>query len=483
MFVVILSTVQQITVILPFIPRKTFGIVSVAGSGGGAVALIAVLEGIIDCREAVPGGLRGDKFTQVIKVAKEKYGFDIKVSASGKAETILSEDNLAELEKKIKAIPQDTHKTKIPALLDPVLKEMAELNQAQGDAILLHTIKDHFDFKSDDLKGYETVLKYYRKEPKKDEARKSLSKAKLLEILHDEQGNMMIHPAQDYTDGIMVFTVKVKDTPCLITSDRRLFSLEDASQEGFVIKHDTVDTSRFSAKGVASYLDGKYEISIPALYEKIYSYVKRFIHFPDEEYLSYVILWVMGTYVFMIFRYYPYVWLNAEKQSGKTLLMEVLSAVAFNGELIISPTESIIFRDISNNLITMFIDEVEQLRKRDKDTYGALMGILNAGFNKAGVVKRSESTGQGGFVVKPYSVYSPKMFAGISEIDDVLQDRTFRIPLLRKKDNETTQRYKGTPEILGLQRRSETIFMSLPLPMLRTWRSIITKRGKTSSRV
>lgn len=68
------------------------------------------------------------------------------------------------------------------------------------------------------------------------------------------------------------------------------------------------------------------------------------------------------------------------------------------------------------------------------------------------MVKRSESTGQGGFVVKAYSAYSPKMFAGISEIDDVLQDRTVRIPLLRKKDVETTQRYKGTPEILELQR-------------------------------
>jgi hypothetical protein len=44
------------------------------------------------------------------------------------------------------------------------------------------------------------------------------------------------------------------------------------------------------------------------------------------------------------------------------------------------------------------------------------------------------------------------MFAGISEIDDVLQDRTVRIPLLRKKDDETVQRYKGTPEILELQR-------------------------------
>ncbi len=419
------------------------------GSGGGALSLIAVLEGVIQCSEAVTGGLRGDKFNETLRLAKDVYGFDVKARQT---EMILSEDKITAFEAKIKAIPKDTSPVKIPALLDPILKEIAGFNIAQGDALLKHTIKEHFGFTNDDLKSYEKVLKGYRKEPKDDGAHKFLSKAELIEILHDEQGNMTVHPAQDYTDGIMVFTVKVKDTPCLVTSDKRLFPLTDALQEGFDIKHDTVDTARFSAKGVTAFLDGKYEVNIPALYEKIYSYVKRFIHFPDEAYLSYVSLWVMGTYVFMIFRYYPYVWLNAEKASGKTLLMEVLSAVAFNGELITNPTESVIFRDISNNLITMFIDEVEQLRKRDKDTYGSLISLLNAGFNKAGVVKRSESTGQGGFVVKAYSAYSPKMFAGISEIDDVLQDRTVRIPLLRKKDDETVQRYKGTPEILELQR-------------------------------
>ena len=422
------------------------------GTGGGALSLIAVLDGVIQCHEAVAGALRGDKFTETLRLAKDVYGFDVKIKPLIQAETILSEDKITALETKIKAIPPNTAPVKIPALLDSLLKEIAGFNIAQGDALLKHTIKEHFGFTNDDLKSYEKVLKGYRKEPKDDEARKSLSKAELIEILHDEQGNVTIHPAQDYTDGLMVFTVKVKDTPCLITSDRRLFALEDAPQEGFVIKHGTVDTARFSAKGVTAFLDGKYEVSIPALYEKIYSYVKRFIHFPDEAYLSYVSLWVMGTYVFMIFRYYPYVWLNAEKASGKTLLMEVLSAVAFNGELITNPTESVIFRDISNNLITMFIDEVEQLRKRDKDTYGSLISLLNNGFNKAGVVKRSEATGQGGFVVKSYSAYSPKMFAGISEIDDVLQDRTVRIPLLRKKDDEIVQRYKGTPEILELQR-------------------------------
>jgi len=421
------------------------------GSGGGAMALIGVLEGIIDCREAIPGALRSDKFSQALKVAKEKYGFNVKVPSPGNAEPILSEDKLAELEEKIKAIPKDTHKAKIPALLDPVLKEIAGLNPAQADAILKYTIKEHFSFTNDDLKGYERVLKGYRKEPKETESRR-MSKEDLIEILTLEEGSRTVHPAQDFSAGIMSFTVAIKDTLCLVTSDKRLCPFEDAESEGIILKHTSVDTARFSYKGIRTFVEGNYTVSIPGVYWKVYNYIKRFICFPNEAYLSFVTLWVMGTYLFMIFRYYPYVWLHAEKQSGKTLLMETLSPIAFNGEHIINPTESVIFRDISNNLITMFIDEVEQLRKRDKDTYGSLISILNAGFNKTGVVKRTESTHQGGFVVKAYSAYSPKMFAGINDIDDVLQDRTVRIPLLRKKDDEAVQRYKETAEIIDLQR-------------------------------
>ena len=49
-------------------------------SGGGAIFLVAVLESIIECCDAKPGGLRDDKFKQTLNVAKEKYGFDIKDS-------------------------------------------------------------------------------------------------------------------------------------------------------------------------------------------------------------------------------------------------------------------------------------------------------------------------------------------------------------------------------------------------------------------
>lgn len=421
------------------------------GSGGGAVALIAVLEGIIDCTEAGSGNLKGDRFVETLKIAKEKYGFDVSVSSKTETKPILSEDKLEELEKKIRGIASDTHKAKIPSLLDPLLKEMVNLNPAQTDAILKYTIKEHFGFTNDDLKGYEKVLKEYRKEPKEEQS-KRLSREDLIDILKDEEGSLLVHPAQDFINGIMTFGVNLRDSSCLVISDKRLCSFEDSEFDGFALKHDSLDTSRFSYQGVVSFIENDQTVNIPALFNKIHNYIKRFICFPEEAFLSYLTLWVMGTYVFMIFRYYPYVWLNAEKGSGKTLLMEILSGIAFNGDLITNPTESVIFRDISNNLITMFIDEVEQLRKRDKDTYGSLISILNAGFNKSGVVKRTEGNGKGSFVVKAYNAYSPKMFAGINDIDDVLQDRTVRIPLLRKKEGETVQRYKETAEIVNTQR-------------------------------
>ena len=44
------------------------------GSGGGAMGLIAVLEGITDCAQAIPGGLRGKNFIKTKEIAREKYG-------------------------------------------------------------------------------------------------------------------------------------------------------------------------------------------------------------------------------------------------------------------------------------------------------------------------------------------------------------------------------------------------------------------------
>ncbi|GEM_PF-2755513 len=69
------------------------------GTGGGALLLIAILEKIIDCSEARPGGLKGEKFLETCRIAKEKYGFDIKKVGGkklpqGEILTRLCEDNI-----------------------------------------------------------------------------------------------------------------------------------------------------------------------------------------------------------------------------------------------------------------------------------------------------------------------------------------------------------------------------------------------------
>ena len=50
-------------------------------SGGSVLEWIAVSEGVIDCSEAVPGVLRGDRFWRVLETAHEKYGLSKEIAA------------------------------------------------------------------------------------------------------------------------------------------------------------------------------------------------------------------------------------------------------------------------------------------------------------------------------------------------------------------------------------------------------------------
>jgi hypothetical protein len=419
-------------------------------SGGGPLSLVAVLEKVIGCEEAKPEGLRGEKFKRVLGIARQKYNLDIKLTSN-----LLTPGEIAEIKNEIFLIPKDTAKVELPVLLEPILQKISRVSVPQGEAFLSQEIKDHFGLKTNEVKGYEKALSAYRKQTKSDDFKMPQSREEIMDLLSKEGGKNTVHPAQDYTNGILNFAVKINGEPYIVTSDRQLFEIEFAEQSGMPLRHKIVEEARFSHNGIKAFIgsDDSNIGDMVIVYIQVRKYIERYISFSDSEHLDFIALWVIGTYFFMIFRYYPYVWINAEKGSGKTLLMEVLFPLAFNGELITNPTEAVIFRDISNNLTTMFVDEVEQLRKHDKEICGSLISILNSGFNKSGSVKRVEKSQKEGFVVKKYNSYSPKMFAGINEIDDVLQDRTVKIQLLRKKDDDEVHRYKDTAEIQNEQYR------------------------------
>lgn len=274
----------------------------------------------------------------------------------------------------------------------------------------------------------------------------------IIDLLEKTIHNKTINPSQDFIDGVMYYAVSVDGSPYLVTSEKKIVSFSQAKEMGIKFKTTSLDIFRFSQEGILKYYRDHKEVKISELYELIYNLLGDYIFLKNDSHRKFLSVWVIGTYVFKMFRYYPYVWLTAEKGSGKTLLMEILSELCFNGDMSSNATEATIFRDVHNNSITMFLDEVEKLGKKDAEQYGAIMSILNTGFSNSGIVKRAGSKNQN-FAIQRFSTYSPKMVAGIKEIDDVVQDRTIKISMFKKKRVEKTERYKATDALIETQKR------------------------------
>lgn len=330
---------------------------------------------------------------------------------------------------------------------------IAELPEAVGEH---GDVSDYFqklggataDFDEDVLR---TAKPY---EPEKE------AQAELMTALEAAQNRRLVHPAQDFVQGVMYYAVAKIERPkeagkppelYLLTSERRLLTRSHGRATGLVFLHEDVQRPALSKTGIEGFLQGSGGVSPAVLHRELQAYILAFIVLKEPAYGSFLALWTMGTYVHRIFRYYPYVWLNSlVKGSGKTLLMEILQPVVFNGMLVVSPSPAIMYRYVSENAPTFMIDEMEKMRRADRERHGEIMAILNAGFNRNGTVMRCEPAGGGKFRWVAYSTYCPKMFAGLSELDDLLRDRTIRLDMI-KKAGEPVEPYHETEAIEALQ--------------------------------
>ena len=278
--------------------------------------------------------------------------------------------------------------------------------------------------------------------------------ADVYEELKSNKNLTNIHPAQDYSDGIFYYGIKLKDDRFLITSTKKCIPFSKCTAEGISLAKATFDVSGFPASGVIRFFESNEPVNVFRTFDDIRQYIRRYVHFSDDQVYSFLSLWVMGTYAFRAFRYFPYLHLNGEKGSGKTLLMEILRPIVFNGQMMVSSTEAVIFRDIQNNFPTLFLDEIERLRKDDRERHGAIMDVLKAGFSRTGTVKRCG--GQNKDTVMTFSCYSPKILAGISDLDDVLRDRTITLHTVRRLASEKVDPYRENQATLLLHEEIRT---------------------------
>jgi hypothetical protein len=257
----------------------------------------------------------------------------------------------------------------------------------------------------------------------------------------DQQQLIVLHPMQDMIDEIIYFGMRHNGEDYIVNSNNEIVSLQQATANGMILRTTSVEGSRLSFSTVLRF-QTEPAFPIPSeAYKQVLAYIKNVIFLREIELYDVITVWIMGTYMFRSFRYFPYLHLRAEKGSGKTLLMEILSAVAFNGQVLTNPNASTVLRLIKSTLPTLFIDEAEGLFSK---TRSELMAILNTGFSKSGVVIKKD---------EEYSSFCPKCFASINDINDVLLDRVITVRMVRKTVEERRELYRENP--LMLRRQSE----------------------------
>lgn len=169
--------------------------------------------------------------------------------------------------------------------------------------------------------------------------------------------------------------------------------------------------------------------------------IRCFLFFKDERTPLLIATWIVATYVYKRFHYFPILWINSPvMRCGKSKLIDVIDKLAWNSSgstIIASPAA--LFRMASDGC-TFLADEVESLKNSDREQYGAIMTILNAGFAPGAVVPRLEKTKGGGFELKRFAVYGPKVLAGINTVTETIKDRSLLIRMTRKAPGETVER-------------------------------------------
>jgi hypothetical protein len=182
------------------------------------------------------------------------------------------------------------------------------------------------------------------------------------------------------------------------------------------------------------------EANAPVLVEEVASFIERFVFLPEPSLYKLIALWVIGTHLHNEFEYFGYLFIHSpEPQSGKSRLLEVLHLLVANSSGIqVSPTESFMFRTASHH--TQLLDELDSSSNREY-----LRSVLNAGFQRGGIVSRMGEQPGGEYQPQEFPVFGPRALAGIGTkiLDVTTRDRSFMIRMARQKRSERRERLRG----------------------------------------
>lgn len=239
---------------------------------------------------------------------------------------------------------------------------------------------------------------------------------------------------QEFRDRALSIGVLFDGQPYVIRGDREIVSAEEFGAVNYGLSN-----VRFSKEGMKRFLRGD-AISGPELLERLEAFLRRFVVM-GEDLPALLALWLIGTYCYTVFEYFPYLVLRSpEKRCGKSRTLDLIAMLGFNAhQPTSSPTEAQIFREPREDGGVQIYDEMENMTG-DKERWSAVTSVFNAGFHKGQVVTRYRKSSQGQ-QKETFETYVPRAIASISSLESTLEDRSILLMMQRLLPGQQTERF------------------------------------------
>jgi hypothetical protein len=201
----------------------------------------------------------------------------------------------------------------------------------------------------------------------------------------------------------------------------------------------------WSGAGVKRFLAG--ERPDPAeVFRRVAGVVDRFIDFSrslasQETMCEMTACFVLSTYFLDALNVVGYLWPNGESGAGKTTYLDVITEMAYLGQVILAGSSYPTLRDLADYGATLAFDDAEAVmdtRRTDPDK----RTLLLAGSRRGATIAVKELVGDR-WETRHVSTFCARLFSAIRLPDPVLGSRSIVVPLVRSGD---PHRAKANPQ-------------------------------------
>jgi hypothetical protein len=197
-------------------------------------------------------------------------------------------------------------------------------------------------------------------------------------------------------------------------------------------------------KVIAAVIERAASVDLVAYLEAVRTFLTRYVAFPSEHEPVAIALWVAHAHRVELFETSPILAItSAEKQSGKTRLLDCLELLVPHPFRCVIPSEAVVYTVLAQRpRRTMLLDEADAIfGPRTSERYEGLRAILNAGNRQGTPVLRVKLEGHRR-EVDEFDVYGPKAIAGIGKLPDTVADRAIPIRMKRRAPSEPVARFR-----------------------------------------